>query len=114
MRKVTLFFAVMIIGVAGVFASGNSNGEEAVVKTVSLSGLIKDLTTGEALAGVKVTVDETSDFVYTDFDGNFSFDNLLPGSYQITASYISYKNADKKLSIHDESQVELKMEQVSK
>jgi hypothetical protein len=114
MKKVTLFFAVMIIGIAGAIASGNSNGEEAVVKTVSLSGLIMDMTTGEALAGVKVTVDETDEFVYTDFDGNFSFDNLIPGSYQITASYISYKSADKKLNINDGSTVELKMEQLSK
>jgi hypothetical protein len=28
--------------------------------------------------------------VYTDFDGNFKIDNVIPGKYNVLSSYISY------------------------
>jgi hypothetical protein len=34
---------------------------------------------------------------YTDFDGNFTFNNVKPGEYKVVANYISYKPGAEKL-----------------
>lgn len=65
----------------------------APVEMVSFSGTVIDFASGEALTGVEVTVEGTDIKVYTDFDGNFSIDNVKPGNYNIIASYISYEKS---------------------
>ena len=59
----------------------------------SINGMVTDLKTGEALAGVSVSIEGTDIKVYTDFDGNFEFKNLESGTYNIICSYISYKKS---------------------
>ena len=59
---------------------------------VFFSGNVADKITGEALAGVEIRIEGISKKVYTDFDGNFSFDDVSPGEYSISANYISYQN----------------------
>lgn len=61
--------------------------------TVSISGKVIDLTSGEALAGVEVTIEGSTTKVHTDFDGNFKIENLQPGAYNLIASYISYNKS---------------------
>ena len=62
-------------------------------QTATLSGHVKDLNTGESLAGVVVEIEGTNIKTYTDFDGNFIIKNLKPGTYNVVASFISYKNS---------------------
>ncbi len=62
-------------------------------QTVTLSGHVKDLNTGESLAGVVVIMEGTDIKTYTDFDGNFIIKNLKPGTYNVVASFISYKKS---------------------
>ncbi len=78
-------------------------------QTISITGNVNDFNSGESLAGVEVKIEGTDLKTYTDFDGNFSFENIKPGTYNIIASYISYnkslienfnvKKENKKLSI---------------
>ncbi|MEN6452986.1 MAG: carboxypeptidase-like regulatory domain-containing protein, partial [Prolixibacteraceae bacterium] len=35
----------------------------------------------------------TGKVAYTDFDGKYSFENVKPGTYALTASYISYEES---------------------
>ena len=63
------------------------------VPAVSLSGKVIDLNSGEALAGVEVTIEGSSQKVRTDLDGNFKISNLKPGEYNLIASYISYNKS---------------------
>lgn len=77
-----------------VFADNEKNDKtvnESPATQTSLQGQIIDKTTGEALAGVTVVLDNGTE-TYTDFDGNFVFPNVGPGKYQLKTSLISYEN----------------------
>lgn len=80
--------------------------------TLSVSGTVTDEKTGEILVGVEVALGGTDKKCYTDFDGQFSFEEIKPGEYNITASYISYEKCElKKQSIDifsDKLEVKLK------
>lgn len=69
----------------------NVNANELVnLNTTSLSGVVLDNKTGEALTGVAIRFEGSKETVYTDFDGNFKIDNIIPGKYNILSNYISY------------------------
>ncbi len=108
--SVVMFFLLAFSG----FATNTIEVEKENVKSVSLSGQVLDNITGEALAGVKVVVEGANESSYTDFDGNFSFANLLPGSYKISASYISYQKSDVEVNLEETEKVALKLVQLNK
>ncbi len=114
MKKITMLIAVIMMAVVTGIAMKPGEAEKEAVRTVSLSGQVLDIVSGEGLAGVKVQLEETDEVIYTDFDGNFSIEGLLPGSYNITASYISYKSSDVKVDVDDTRSVQLTMEQIVK
>ncbi|QGY43744.1 carboxypeptidase-like regulatory domain-containing protein [Maribellus comscasis] len=60
--------------------------------SIYFTGTVKDKETGEYLVGAEVEIEGTELKTYTDFDGNFSFDNIAPGNYNVSANYISYKS----------------------
>lgn len=68
--------------------------EPAPVVTNSITGIVLDGATGEALTGVEVRVEGTDLKAYTDFDGKFVFEGIQPGNYKICTSYISYKEKE--------------------
>lgn len=88
---------ITFLMVVGLFLSGvadekkNNADEPAKISTVSVWGTVTDFNTGETLVGVEVELVGTNQKVYTDFDGNFAFENIVPGEYNITANYISYE-----------------------
>jgi hypothetical protein len=105
MKKLILTLAIIATVTFG-YAAGEGNSEKkakstepvekaeaAKVQTISLSGKVIDFSSGEALTGVEVTIEGSSKKSYTDFDGNFKFDNLTPGEYNIIASFISYNKS---------------------
>lgn len=57
----------------------------------SIKGQITDQSTGEGLPGVALVLSGSDIKVYTDFDGNFTFNNITPGEYTIIAEYVSYR-----------------------
>ena len=80
-------------------ANEESAGSESAVMTTSVSGKVLDKITGEALVGVKVSVEGSEKTVYTDFEGNFEIENVRPGNIELTASYISYKKKVETVSV---------------
>lgn len=115
---VTILIAVILV--AGLnnttIASGDDENKEKNEKmTTSLKGKVVDQSTGEELTGVKIELKGTEKEAYTDFEGRFSFSELLPGNYNVSASYISYKDrefSDVKLEISDKNSITLKLESV--
>ncbi len=77
------------------FATGETpanNSSPAMAKS-SLNGKVVDNKTGEALVGVTVQIEGTEYKAYTDLDGNFTFNNINPGNYNLVLSLISYKSS---------------------
>lgn len=56
-----------------------------------IAGKIVDAGMGESLIGATVVISGTTQGTITDFDGNYSINNLKPGIYSITVSYVSYE-----------------------
>ncbi|PXX95212.1 TonB-dependent receptor [Marinifilum breve] len=99
MKKfVFLFIALLVVGLESqaikvVTPNGDKEieaAEFATIETTSLSGVVLDNETGEALVGVAIRFEGSKETVYTDFDGNFKIDNVVPGKYNVLSSYISY------------------------
>ena len=86
---------LLIISTLNVTASVNEPDKDDVSSRVNLKGKVVDHSTREVLSGVAITLDGINKTVYSDFDGNFVFDRLVPGKYDITISYPAYK--DKKI-----------------
>ncbi len=92
-RNALISFIICFITLTSfqLFAEGGVTNSPA--QTVSLSGHVTDLNTGESLAGVVIKMEGTDIKTYTDFDGNFIIKNLKPGTYNVVASFISYKKS---------------------
>ena len=63
----------------------------ALNQTGSIRGTVNDAATGESLIGATILVDETLKGTITDLDGNYSINNVQPGTYNIICSYVSYE-----------------------
>lgn len=79
------------------------NKESGNEASCMIEGFITDREDGEALTGVTVRL-ENGEEAYTDFDGNFKFENIEAGNHNIKVSYISYKDVIyKNINIDSES-----------
>jgi len=88
-----------------------NNSKAEVSATISLSGTVMDLNSGETLAGVEVTLEGLDKKAYTDFDGNYTIENLTPGQYNVIASYISYnKSYVEKLELTANEDLNIKLQ----
>ncbi|WP_044117862.1 carboxypeptidase-like regulatory domain-containing protein [Alkaliflexus imshenetskii] len=92
--KATLLMFLLMVGIS-VYATDGQPAEPASAPMIntSLSGVVMDKCTGEALTGVEIRVDGTELRAYTDFDGKFVFEGLTPGEYKVSANLISYRSS---------------------
>lgn len=112
MKKIILPFYLIGLMSLGVMANGSENSESNEIRMVSLSGKVMDMASGEVLSGVKVVVEKEDLHTYTDFDGNFSFESLKPGTYQVSAAFISYEKAVQKINANEPAVVNLLLGQL--
>lgn len=117
MKKLAILFVsflVFSVSFAGETKDENGNAESAVM-TTSVSGKVLDKITGEALAGVKINIEGTTETVYTDFDGNFEIEGIREGKREIKAQYISYKQKVETVdvSLAKSNTVDVKIESVT-
>lgn len=92
-----LLFLTCYAAVAGNKETKNNTAASNTATTM-IAGTITDVFSGESLVGVEVKIEGTELKTYTDFDGNFTFNNVKPGEYKITTSYISYQPVSKTLA----------------
>jgi hypothetical protein len=90
MKKIVLFAMLAAICV---FYSPSFAANENAPAQVTLNGKVVDITSGEALAGVAITIEGTQLTIYTDLDGNFTLTGIKPGNYNLVCSYLSYKKS---------------------
>ncbi|MFU8844426.1 MAG: carboxypeptidase-like regulatory domain-containing protein [Bacteroidales bacterium] len=87
------FIAFIGMALAGNHPMISSDPSNSSYKAIALSGSVVDFNSGEVLTGVEVKIEGTDIITYTDFDGNFEFNNMMPGNYNLIASFISYNNS---------------------
>ncbi len=61
-----------------------------IAQTGIIRGKITDAHTGETLIGASVLVEGTNTGTTSDLDGNYTLDNLKPGTYTLVFSYVSF------------------------
>ena len=64
-----------------------------------LTGNISDAENNETLIGAAVMIKGTSKGTITDFEGNYSIENMAPGQYEIECSFVSYDAQTKTITI---------------
>ena len=62
----------------------------AFAQTGQIAGVVTDADTGEPLPGVNVVIDGTTRGASSDIDGNYVIQNVSPGTYSLTASFIGF------------------------
>jgi len=65
-----------------------------VLTTTTITGQVIDKVTGEALAGVKISLNKSETVVYSDLDGNFEISNVNVGNNNIRTNLISYSTSN--------------------
>ena len=105
------FFLSAQISLASIENNGNETAKTS--STTTLNGQVTDAKTGEALVGVLIKIDGTDQTVYTDFDGNFTLNNISKEEHKISAELVSYKKCEgRKLNTKNEGNIQIKLEQL--
>ena len=113
MKKILIGFLSLMLTVAVTAKENEAKSASATdnAASVVLVGSISDANSGESLVGVEVKIEGTDLKTYTDFDGNFTFNNVKPGEYKVVANYISYKPASESLEASNKkNELKLKLQ----
>ena len=113
MKKVFVLLVALCIGITFSYAENDENTDNSAT-TTSMTGKVVDKVTGETLAGVMVSLDGTDKHVFSDFDGNFTFEDIKPAKYNLTFSLISYEKNELKVDLTDtKDEIKVKLETVN-
>ncbi|MCU0369842.1 MAG: carboxypeptidase-like regulatory domain-containing protein [Bacteroidales bacterium] len=92
--KLSSFILAVVFIMAGFSSIYAENTGEKAPKTTTLSGKVVDKANQEALVGVLVRIEGLDIETYTDFEGNFSFSGIIPDTYKVKCSMISYNDQE--------------------
>lgn len=71
---------------------------DAICQMASIHGTVKSQT-GHTIPAVTVSLSEGKRLIQTDSDGNYTFTNLQPGSYLISAKYLGTETQSKQVTV---------------
>ncbi len=63
-----------------------------LAQTGTITGTVTDTKYKEPLIGATLIIEGTTVGAITDIDGNFRIENMKPGTYNVSASYVSYQS----------------------
>jgi len=100
MRKVLAGFILFFV------LTHNLNAQKAVLR-----GNVSDEKTGETIVGASVIFNGTTTGAMTDLDGNFEIKNIMPGTYELRCSFISYQPQQMQVVLgeNDEKVIDFKL-----
>lgn len=112
MKKILISAVLIIVTIIAFTANNNKEtNTDSANTSVTLSGKVIDLVSGESLTGVAIEIEGSNKKVYSDFDGNYTISNLKPGEYNVIASYISYnKSYIEKLNVKSNEALNIKLQ----
>jgi hypothetical protein len=88
-----LLYIFLFLSYSAISLAGNSDKEKMTIKTVA--GKITDVT-GEAIAGAKISINETGETFFADFEGNFKLSLKTDKVYSISINTIGYESLEVK------------------
>ncbi len=83
-----LLYVCLLLFPFSLLAEGG--GDNSIKKLAVISGGVYDAETAEALSGAEIKIEGTDYKAYSNFDGNFELNNIVPGKYTIHVSFVSY------------------------
>lgn len=109
--SIVIIAFVFLTGISTVFA-GNTG--EKVPKTATLSGKVVDKCSQEALVGVLIKIEGLDLETYTDLDGNFTISGIIPDTYKVKCSMISYIGIEEEVQIDKATEdIEISLQNVT-
>lgn len=63
----------------------------ALAQSGAIQGQVTDADSGESLPGATILITQLDRGVATDFDGNYFLQNVQPGTYNLTATFVGYR-----------------------
>ncbi|RPH06332.1 MAG: TonB-dependent receptor [bacterium TMED46] len=80
---------------------------QSFAQSTIISGFISDSSSGEALIGANVILQETGQGMATDINGYYIIQDIAPGNYVLMVSYVGFSLRKEKLSISDRQSIKL-------
>ncbi len=111
-KQKTIKSASILLAFIAIITLNSFTKSDKTSATTNIYGSVKDEMSTETLVGVEVTLLGTELKTYTDFDGNFTFNNITEGSYVLRAKLVSYKEIkSKKINVKtgDKKVINVKM-----
>ena len=84
------------------FLYSNLIGQNGII-----SGFISDSSSGEALIGANIMLQETGQGMSTDLNGYYIIQEILPGDYTLMVSYVGYSVIKQNLNIKSDESIKL-------
>ena len=108
--KIRTFLTVSILLLGITFSSATEPVSTKKISRTQIAGTVVDSSTGEALAGVCLTMKDKGIKTYSDLDGKFEIQGVEPGVYEIEIDYVSYKTVTLKEVTANTPDVKVKVE----
>ena len=77
-----------------------------------ISGFISDSSSGEALIGANVIIQETGQGMATDINGYYIIQNINPGDYTLMVSYVGFRVSREKVTVSSAQSIKKNIEMV--
>ena len=77
-----------------------------------ISGFISDSSSGEALIGANVIIQETGQGMATDINGYYIIQNINPGEYTLMVSYVGFRLSREKVTVSSAQSIKKNIEMV--
>ena len=77
-----------------------------------ISGFVTDSSSGEALIGANIMIQETGQGMATDINGYYIIQNITPGNYTLMVSYVGFGVNRQKLNVLDGQSIKKDIEMV--
>ncbi len=94
-----LLYILLFVSFSAASFAGNSDKEKKAIAVTqkTVAGKITDVT-GESIAGAKITINETGETFFADFDGNFKLSVKTDKVYSISINTVGFEPLEVKSS----------------
>jgi hypothetical protein len=87
--KLIAFLAILLLTNPELEHPENKEAEK-----VQFTGTVIEELTGEPVPGATILIKEFNQEIYTDFEGNFTIENIAPGTYNLVISFVSFEKKE--------------------